>query len=326
MSLYRTASYELSLLISHDKDYTTIFVSSVLNLCELLGLRPDLLKCKKYLYFHENQLAYPTQKKQERDVQFGLNQILSCLVADSILFNSQYNLSSFYEMIPTFLNSFPYKIEVNIKSLIEKSIVLYYPIEKPIFPTSNPYCSIEKPINIIWPHRWEHDKNPESFFNVLYKLDEKNIQFTLTVIGEKYEDSPEIFSEAKMKLSKHIKHWGFVETKEEYWKLLFESNVAVSTANHEFYGVSMLECCLAGCFILCPNRLSYPFIFSKDHLYTTDTQLYKKLKDICVRPTEILKDYKKCGSYKSFKQQTVEPVSNYQWEYLKTKYNSFLSN
>lgn len=300
-------------------------MSSTLNLAELLGLRPDLLPCKKCLYFHENQLVYPTQKKQERDIQFGLNQILSCIVADHILFNSQYNLNSFYKMIPTFLNSFPYKIEIDLKSLMNKSIVLFYPIQNPIIPSTF-NNSIEKPINILWPHRWEYDKNPQSFFKVLYKLDEKKIQFTITVIGEKYADTPEIFEEAKIKLSQHIKHWGYVESKEEYWKLLFESNVAVSTSNHEFYGVSMLECCIVGCYILCPERLSYPFIFTKEHLYTTDTQLYKKLKDICVRPSEILNDYKKCTSYELFKQQTIEPISHFEWQYLKTKYDEFLKD
>lgn len=54
-----------------------LFCSSVLNLCELVALRPDLARLKKVLYFHENQLAYPVQKDQERDFQYGYNQILS---------------------------------------------------------------------------------------------------------------------------------------------------------------------------------------------------------------------------------------------------------
>ena len=41
-----------------DKD--VLFCSSVLNLSELLSLRPDLASIKKKIvYFHENQLAYP---------------------------------------------------------------------------------------------------------------------------------------------------------------------------------------------------------------------------------------------------------------------------
>jgi hypothetical protein len=55
----------------------TLFASSVLNLTELAALRPDLGKLKKILYFHENQLVYPVKKYQERDFQYGYNQILS---------------------------------------------------------------------------------------------------------------------------------------------------------------------------------------------------------------------------------------------------------
>lgn len=54
-----------------------LFCSSVLNLCELAALRPDLARLKKVLYFHENQLVYPVRKEQNRDFQYGYNQVLS---------------------------------------------------------------------------------------------------------------------------------------------------------------------------------------------------------------------------------------------------------
>ena len=54
-----------------------LFATSVLNLAELIALRPDLRPLKKILYFHENQLVYPVRKQQERDFQYGYNQIIS---------------------------------------------------------------------------------------------------------------------------------------------------------------------------------------------------------------------------------------------------------
>lgn len=57
--------------------HRVLFSSSVLNLCELVALRPDLARLKKVLYFHENQLVYPVRKDQERDFQYGYNQVLS---------------------------------------------------------------------------------------------------------------------------------------------------------------------------------------------------------------------------------------------------------
>lgn len=49
----------------------------MLNLCELVALRPDLAALKKVLYFHENQLVYPVRQDKERDFQYGYNQVLS---------------------------------------------------------------------------------------------------------------------------------------------------------------------------------------------------------------------------------------------------------
>lgn len=54
-----------------------LFASSVLNLCELVALRPDLGTSFKVYYFHENQLVYPVRKQQDRDFQHGYSQILS---------------------------------------------------------------------------------------------------------------------------------------------------------------------------------------------------------------------------------------------------------
>ena len=76
----RTAALYLSRVIQRvDKaQFDLLFASSVLNLAELIALRPDLAAIPyKVFYFHENQLAYPIQVQKERDFQYGYNQILS---------------------------------------------------------------------------------------------------------------------------------------------------------------------------------------------------------------------------------------------------------
>lgn len=75
----RTAALYLSQIIPREdvKSCKVVFASSVLNLAELIALRPDIAKLHKILYFHENQLIYPVQVHKERDFQFGYNQILS---------------------------------------------------------------------------------------------------------------------------------------------------------------------------------------------------------------------------------------------------------
>lgn len=75
----RTSALYMSQIIqSQNVKFDILFASSVLNLAELVALRPDLGNIKhKILYFHENQLVYPVQMQKERDFQYGYNQILS---------------------------------------------------------------------------------------------------------------------------------------------------------------------------------------------------------------------------------------------------------
>jgi len=118
-----------------------LFTSSVLNLAELVAIRPDLAHTKKLVYFHENQLTYPVRKestrnkrqiecKEQRDFQYGYNQVLTSLTADRIIFNSSFNMNSFLQNISSFLNQTPdYHVKLNIKGeILPKCSVSYFPI------------------------------------------------------------------------------------------------------------------------------------------------------------------------------------------------------
>lgn len=48
-----------------------------------------------------------------------------------------------------------------------------------------------------------------------------------------------LFDEARCKLDGHIKNWGFQKSKDDYYQILADADVAVSTAQHEFFGVAM---------------------------------------------------------------------------------------
>uniref|UniRef100_A0A8C8YLZ2 tRNA-queuosine alpha-mannosyltransferase n=1 Tax=Prolemur simus TaxID=1328070 RepID=A0A8C8YLZ2_PROSS len=128
----RTSALYFSQNIPISEHYRILFASSVLNLTELAALRPDLGKLKKILYFHENQLVYPVKKCQERDFQYGYNQILSCLVADVVVFNSSFNMESFLTSIGKFMKLIPDHRPKDLESIIRpKCQVIYFPIRFP---------------------------------------------------------------------------------------------------------------------------------------------------------------------------------------------------
>lgn len=204
----RVSPLQVLALIPKDVTFTHLLTSSVMPLAELLGLCPSLVTCKKIIYFHENQLVYPIQEVKTRDVQYGYNQITACLAADKILFNSEWNKTSFLDNIPKLLKLIPDYRPKNIPEQIDlKSVVVYFPIEIPDVPVEQLDNHTGVP-HIVWAHRWEHDKNPQLFFDSIATIEG---DFQLSVLGESYAEKPDCFDIAKDRFASKIVHWGFLQ-------------------------------------------------------------------------------------------------------------------
>lgn len=125
----------------------------------------------------------------------------------------------------------------NLREEIEpKSLVTFFPVCFPKIMVTPKHSSI---LHIVWPHRWEYDKGPEDFFEVLLKLKKRNHKFRLSVLGGTFTNIPKIFQSIKEELNDEILHYGFLDNKDDYYRVLRSSHVVVSTSKHEFFGVSM---------------------------------------------------------------------------------------
>ncbi|MFW2368858.1 MAG: glycosyltransferase, partial [Desulforhopalus sp.] len=120
---------------------------------------------------------------------------------------------------------------------------------------------------IVWNHRWEHDKNPEEFFQALHQLDERDIDFQLIVLGQSFNRCPDCFKKAQVQFKGRLVHFGFADTYQHYAELLGIGDIVISTAIHEFFGIAVIEAVRAGCVPLLPSRLSYPELFDSRFLY-----------------------------------------------------------
>jgi len=271
------------------QSWDILFCSDMLNLAEFTALVPvEIASLPKVIYFHENQLTYPVRVEDERDYQFAMTNFTSALAADAVWFNSRFHMDSFLAALVKFLKSMPDNQPIReIEKIRAKSSVFPPGIEElPLRPPRKP-----GPMRILWAARWEHDKNPEDFFAALEMLKKNNIRFEISVIGQSFREKPEIFNAAKIKFEDNIIRWGYQQSREEYVNSLLEADVIVSTANHEFFGLSVLEAVAAGVYPLVPNRLSYPEILNLDGIEDTEHFFYdgtvedlaKKLSSLAAR-------------------------------------------
>ena len=237
------------------------------------------------LYFHENQLSYPWKPsdrdiKHKRDMHYGFINFSSALSADKVLFNSEFHMKSFFNALIPFLKKFPDCQELDTVDVIKKkSEVLYLGMDLRRF-RNHTFERDSKP-NILWNHRWEYDKNPQSFFSVLKKVKNEGNDFGLVILGENFSKSPKVFEESKKEFVNQIVHWGYVDSFEEYAKWLWKSHIIPVTSNQEFFGVSVMEAMYCDVWPIVPNRLTYPElipeIFHKNNIYKTEEGLFKKI-------------------------------------------------
>jgi len=299
----------------HDKNgqYDRVLCSSYVDAAALRGLAPAWLKKVPLLtYFHENQFAYPVQVNNERDIHFALTNITTALASDSLAFNSMYNLTSFLQGTE---NLMKHSTDLRLRNPVE-----IIRAKSRILPPGTDFSNIDSmeepqrngPPVILWNHRWEHDKNPDLFFNTLFKLDDEGTDFKLVVLGQSFENRPPIFEEARKRLSHKILHFGYAETDRDYACWLRKSDIAVSTALHEFFGIAVIEAVRAGCTPLLPDRLSYPELFPEKYLFS-DAGFYERLKIT-------LSEHKRLSGT-----QTRDLTDSYSWENLQKPYVEWIA-
>jgi glycosyltransferase involved in cell wall biosynthesis len=239
-------------------DYDVLFCTDMLNLAEFIGLAPKhIQQLPRIIYFHENQLTYPDKTSKHKDLRYAFINFTSALAADEVWFNSAWHRDDFLGSLEHWLTRMPdFRPRDEIKAIYAKSKIHSPGIETKSFKRSD--NNSNKIFTILWAARWEHDKNPQCFFDALHILKDHSINFRINVIGAASKKIPDEFIKAQIEFSDYIDNWGYANSKEEYINILQSSDVIVSTADHEFFGIAVMEAVAAGCIPVVPNRLAYP--------------------------------------------------------------------
>jgi glycosyltransferase involved in cell wall biosynthesis len=240
------------------ENWDLLFCTDMLNLAEFIGLADKKIQAlPRIIYFHENQLTYPSQTSDHRDLRYAFINFTSALAADEVWFNSNWHKENFLQTLEYWLMRMPdNRPRQAINAIADKSRIHSPGIEHDCTPADNK--TSDNCLTILWAARWEHDKNPECFFNALNYLKQNNINFKLNVIGSASKTIPDIFINAEKDLSDHINIWGYANSRQDYIRALQSSDVIVSTANHEFFGIAVMEAVATGCIPILPDRLAYP--------------------------------------------------------------------
>jgi glycosyltransferase involved in cell wall biosynthesis len=314
----RGAALYLAKKVQAPADYDGLITSSLMSLADLKALWGA--DCPRALvYFHENQLSYPLPAGESMDYQFGFTDVTTGLVADRVLFNSQTHMDAFFGTLPGFIRMMPeYRPNWVVKEIRKKATVLHPGCNFPAGQAKlRPWDLSESPL-IIWNHRWEFDKSPETFFSALESVLSAGFEFRLALLGENFQVVPKPFLTAKEKYGERIVHYGFEVSKEKYQDWLKQGVIVVSTAIQENFGISIVEAIRHGCYPLLPNSLSYPELIPEEHqtdcLYNNQRELVEKLITVLENPGEC--SDKRVG--------LASHMARYSWELVIDKYDEEL--
>lgn len=281
--------------------FDCVLATSMVDLATLKGLCPMLAQTRLVLYCHENQFEYPVanhsnnshsdnkvklrSQSNSNRLNAQMRSIFSALAADTVVFNSQFNRDTFFAGCADLLDKMPdFSPDVSA-TLQAKSNVIGIPLSTDLFQSINVQPAKVKieprqVLRIAWVARWEYDKGMDQLLAIADGCAENNIALEWLLLGQQFRQLP---ASAQQLLERHqatIVHAGFVEKRQDYLNLLSSAQVVLSTSQHEFYGIAMLEAVACGCWPILPKQQVYPYLYPEKHLYCSVGEALAKIKAI----------------------------------------------
>ncbi|MEN6428304.1 MAG: DUF3524 domain-containing protein [Phycisphaerales bacterium] len=292
-----------------------LLCSDMLNLAEFLGLAPKPIRdLPRIVYFHENQLTYPVRCESERDYQFAMSNMTTALAASVVWFNSAFHRDSFLHALEALLNRMPDHQPTEVVQRIRDKSDVHPP---GVSPLPSQQSRLPGPLRILWAARWEHDKNPDDFFAAIGQLKDRHVPFRISVIGEQFREVPEVFAKAHLHFAGHVDRWGYQQARTDYEAALREADVFVSTASHEFFGLSAVEAALAGAYPLVPRRLAYPEVFGHPDDSTADDFFYDgTVAGLAVKLADLAARIEETGSLLGSTEALRDRLRRFEWPRL----------
>ncbi len=312
-------------LLSRETQYDLLLATDMLDFAVFLALvRSRYAQTPTAVYFHENQLCYPwsprdADVKKKRDLHYAFINYTTALAADRVYYNSQYHRDAFLNALPKFLDSYPdHQNKRTLASIDKKSQALPLGMDLKAFDAYRPEATRSKTVPLLlWNHRWEYDKNPKGFCKLLFALADKGIDFEVALLGDRFEEEPEYFAQARQKLGRRIISYGRAEKFEDYAKWLWKADILPVTSRQDFFGGSVVEAIYCGCHPILPKRLAYP-----DHVDTAShPELYYENQSEAVERLAMLIE---SGGWREPSELSAQ-MARYDWTQCIERYDATLA-
>ncbi len=148
-------------------------------------------------------------------------------------------LSSDYNYFATHFHKDMFLRNLNIPEEFHNKAVVSGQPHDPIIPKLEKYKSAAKSNKVMWPHRYNDDKQPE--------------------IAEDLSNEFDVIITQKMNL-----------TKDDYYKTMGSAKAIFSCSLHENLGISIMEATLAGAIPIVPDRCSYSEMYLPEFKYPSE--------------------------------------------------------
>jgi glycosyltransferase involved in cell wall biosynthesis len=283
--------------------YDVVLATSMTDLSALRGLVPELGRIPTVVYFHENQFSYPQSAQQRAGVEPQILNLYTALAADKALFNSEYNRSTMLNGVDSLLSRLP-DFAPRIEVMAKLSLAQVLPVGLNFVDASSvsaeamiagekfvgqPFkeedfdggcadgLSSRQRLSVLWNHRWEYDKGPDRLLALVKNCAKFELPVDLYIAGQQFRERPTEFAEIESIIlstkSLVLCQFGYVPDAQSYRTMLSSCDVVLSTAIHDFQGLSVLQAVAAGCVPLVPNRLCYPEWFAAEYCYESSDDI-----------------------------------------------------
>ncbi|MFV0526030.1 MAG: DUF3524 domain-containing protein [Acidimicrobiales bacterium] len=256
-----------------------LLVSAMVDVAQLVGLARRSLAgpaaTPVVVYQHENQLRHATPDGAV-DTEAALRAWTSWVAADTVLFNSDVHRRAVVDAIPRFLAGMPDRDHLRfVDAVTGRFGVAPVGVDLDWLPNRPGGAGRAEgagsaaarwdggsPV-VLWPHRWEQDKDPGAFVRAVDRAAAAGIPFRLVLAGE----DPEAGSESATSIRRAVadRHPDRVVAVgpfdvADYRRWLARADLVVSCTRHEWFGVAVVEAVAAGCVPVLPDAHAYPEI------------------------------------------------------------------